>query len=139
MPFTRISLNTNRPAAVQRAIADGVQNAMVAAIGIPAGDRFQVVDQLQPGSLIFDESYIGLDREDVVFVQITLVRGRTVEMKKALFTGIADELEKAGVRREDVFVSLIENSREDWSLGGGDAQILDTELVAKWGWTPPAG
>jgi phenylpyruvate tautomerase PptA (4-oxalocrotonate tautomerase family) len=139
MPFARISLNASRPPAMQRAIADGVQNAMVAAIGIPAGDRFQVIDQLPSGGLIFDDTYVGLDREDVVFVQITLVRGRTVEMKKALFTAIADELEKAGVRREDVFVSLVENSREDWSLGGGHAQILDTELLARWGWTPPAG
>ena len=68
-----------------------------------------------------------------------LVRGRTVEQKQALYRRIADNLSAAGVRAEDVFVQLTETGREDWSFGSGEAQALDTELLARYGWTPPAG
>jgi phenylpyruvate tautomerase PptA (4-oxalocrotonate tautomerase family) len=56
-------------------------------------------------------------------VQITLNAGRTVEMKKALYARIADLLAGSpGVRREDVFVSLVEVPKENWSFGNGVAQ-----------------
>jgi len=44
-------------------------------------------------------------------------------MKKALFARMAALLaESPGVRREDVFVSLIEVAKENWSFGNGIAQ-----------------
>ncbi len=33
---------------------------------------------------------------------------------------------------------LRETEREDWSFGNGEAQVLDTELLKRYGWTPPA-
>lgn|GEM_PF-1126800 len=48
---------------------------------------------------------------------------RTIEQKKALFRRIAQLLgESPGVRPEDVFVSLVEVAKENWSLGHGLAQ-----------------
>ena len=137
MPLVRISLNAELPAATQRAIADGVHQAMVDAIGIPAGDRFQILDQRPAEALIADPEYLGVARQDVVFVQITLARGRTPELKAALFAAIAKNLGAAGVRPEDVLVTLTENGREDWSMGHGAQQLLDEELLKKFGWTPP--
>jgi phenylpyruvate tautomerase PptA (4-oxalocrotonate tautomerase family) len=56
-------------------------------------------------------------------IQITWSEGRTVDQKKALFKAIADGLAgKLGLRREDVFVSLIEVKQENWSFGNGVAQ-----------------
>ena len=139
MPLVRIALNADLPPATQRAIADGVHDAMVTAIGIPKADHFQIVDTRPSDGLIFDPGYLGVAREQVVFVQIFLVRGRTVDQKKALYRAIADNLAAAGVRQEDVFVQLTETGREDWSFGNGEAQALDTELLARHGWTPPTG
>jgi hypothetical protein len=42
------------------------------------------------------------------------------------------------VRREDVFTVLYETGREDWSLGNGEAQMLDEALLRRHGWTPPS-
>jgi len=67
-----------------------------------------------------------------------LLRTKTVEQKQALYHTIADNLHAVGVRRDDVFIQLTETGREDWSFGDGKAQALDTELLAKYGWTPPA-
>jgi phenylpyruvate tautomerase PptA (4-oxalocrotonate tautomerase family) len=137
MPLVRISLRAGTPTETQRAIADGVHNAMVDTIGIPAADRFQIIDERPAEAIIADPEYLGVDRLNVVFVQISLVRGRTPEKKAALFAGIADNLVPLGVRRQDVFVTLTETGRDDWSLGNGEQQLLDEELLARFGWTAP--
>jgi phenylpyruvate tautomerase PptA (4-oxalocrotonate tautomerase family) len=49
--------------------------------------------------------------------------GRTVELKKAFFKRIADDLhDQLKVRREDVVINLVEVAKENWSFGGGVAQ-----------------
>ena len=126
MPLVSIDLGPARTRAAARAIADGVHDALVTAIGIPAGDRFQIVNRHDAGELFFDPDSLGIDRRDVVFVRITLVAGRSDELKKQLYRTIAANLEAAGVRREDVVISLTETGRVDWSIGNGVAQLLET-------------
>lgn len=121
MPLVRITLARGKDASARRAIADGVHAALVATANVPVDDRFQVLEQVDPDDLLFDPAYLGIRREGpVVFVQITLNAGRSVEVKRALYARIADELAaRAGLRPEDVLVSLIEVARENWSFGGG--------------------
>ncbi len=58
-----------------------------------------------------------------MLIQITANNTRTLEQKKALFPRIAERLgENPGLRPEGVFVSLIEVTKENWSLGNGLAQ-----------------
>jgi phenylpyruvate tautomerase PptA (4-oxalocrotonate tautomerase family) len=57
-----------------------------------------------------------------VVIQITLNKGRTVELKKAFYKAIADGLHaRLGLRREDVFINLVETEKENWSFGNGEA------------------
>lgn len=121
MPFVRLTLST-RYAPEQRArIADGIHQAMVDAIGLKAGNRFQVVYAVAPDDVRFDPDFMTGGREDVVCVEITLVRGREPERKAELFRRIAENLAAEGVREQDVFVVLTENGREDWSVGRGQS------------------
>jgi 4-oxalocrotonate tautomerase len=46
---------------------------------------------------------------------------RTVEQKKALFRRIAELL--PGLRPEDVFVTVLDAAKENWSVGHGLAQF----------------
>jgi hypothetical protein len=56
---------------------------------------------------------------------VTLSVGRTVEAKQAFYRRIADELHRRlDVRREDVFINLVEVVRENWSFGNGVAQYV---------------
>ena len=105
-------------------MGDAVHQAMVETIGVPPLDRFQLIDERDGDELVYDRAYLGIERTDgVVFVQITLNAGRTVEQKKALYARIAGLLgERAGVRSQDVLVSLVEVARENWSFGNGVAQ-----------------
>ncbi|MDT3396177.1 tautomerase family protein [Streptomyces sp. B1866] len=130
MPLVRIDLSATRPPAARRAIADGVHRALVDAVGVPAGDRFQIVTPHDPEEMFFDPSYLGVAREDVVCVQVLLRAGRPEEVKRGLYRRLADELAEAGVRPEDVFVTLSENSSDDWSMGNGLAQLADQAAAA---------
>ena len=121
MPLVRMTLAAGRPAADRRRIADAVHQALVDTANVPADDRFQVVQEEPADSLVWDAGYLGQARSpQVVFIEITLNAGRTVEVKKALYAAIAAGLGKAaGVRPDDVLVNLVEVPRENWSFGGG--------------------
>ena len=94
---------------------------MVATIGIPGDDFFQLLSEYQPDDFHFDRSFLGHSRsERMVVVQITLRRGRSDAMKRDLYEGIVRRLaEAADIRPEDVFIYLQENDFSDWSVGGG--------------------
>ncbi|SEK51132.1 tautomerase family protein [Streptacidiphilus jiangxiensis] len=125
MPLVRIDARSDKSPETLRAISDGVHHALVDAIGIPADDRFQILTTHPAHELVFDEHYLGVERRDVVFVQITLVRGRSDEKRQDLYRRIVRNLEAdAGVRPQDVVVTLTENERVDWSVGEGVAQLV---------------
>ncbi|MEU9114660.1 tautomerase family protein [Streptomyces sp. NPDC048483] len=126
MPFVRISLYS-RTGDIARRVGDCVHRAMMETIKIPAGDRFQVVTQHDPGEIVYDPSFLGIERTDgIVMIQITLAAGRSREAKTALYGGIvkllSDELD---VRPEDVFITLLEAPPENFSFGNGEAQFAD--------------
>jgi len=55
-------------------------------------------------------------------VRISILKGRSAAQKRALYRRIAANLHgSTGLRPEDVFVSLVEVGREDWSFGNGIA------------------
>jgi 4-oxalocrotonate tautomerase len=121
MPMVKIYAATKNDAEL-RAIGDGVHDALVAQANVPADDRFQILNRLDRDLIVAHPSYGGVSRsEDVVIIEITLNAGRTVEIKKNLYADIALRLEGVGVRPDDVLVSLIEVTKENWSFGGGRA------------------
>ena len=124
MPLVRISLREGKPETYRRALADGIHRAMVDAINVPPLDRFQVITEHPAESLIYDPAYLGIVRsDDVVFVQITLNAGRSTEQKRALYARMAELLGvNPGLRPQDLLISLVEVSRENWSFGNGQAQ-----------------
>ena len=123
MPLVRIDLRKGKQAAYREAISRIVREALVS-VGVPKDDRFHVISEHDSGNLIFDPNYLDIRRtEDLLIVQITWNEGRTVEQKKALYKAIADGLAATlSLRREDVFIVLVEVKKENWSFGNGVAQ-----------------
>lgn len=101
---------------------------MLESIAIPAGDRFQVVTEHSAEGLIYDPSYLGVERSDrVVFVQITMSTGRKPQQKRALFKRMAEILQESpGLRPQDLLINLVEVSWENWSFGNGEAHYMDS-------------
>jgi phenylpyruvate tautomerase PptA (4-oxalocrotonate tautomerase family) len=124
MPFIRVDALAGRYSDKQRAAMSDVLYDAVRGIGAPEGDRFQVFTEHAPGRLAFDPGYLGIARTDgFVAVQVTLNAGRSLEQKRGFYAQIAEGFQtKAGVRREDVFINLVEVPRENWSFGNGEAQ-----------------
>ncbi len=126
MPLVRIDIPAGKPASYRKAVSESVHAAMVETINVPKDDRFQVIAEHKADSLVIDPAYLGITRSaDAVLIQITLNAGRTLEMKQAFYKALADGLrQRAGIRREDVVVSLVEVKKDDWSFGNGIAQYV---------------
>lgn len=126
MPFVRIDLAKGKSPEYRKTIGEIIYKAMTETINVPADDKFQVITEHAPEELSFPKSYLGIEySKDIVFIQITLNGGRTVDMKKAFYKRIADDLHaQLNIRREDVFIGLVEVAKENWSFGNGMAQYV---------------
>jgi 4-oxalocrotonate tautomerase len=124
MPLVRIALREGKSEQYRRAVADAVHQALVESIEAPAQDRFQIVTEHSGNDLIYDPNYLGIDRnDDIVIVQITLSTGRKLGQKRKLYQRMAEILEKnAGLRPQNLVISLVEVAWENWSFGNGEAQ-----------------
>ena len=123
MPLVRIDLRQGKTSEYRRKIGDMVYRAMRETIAMPEHDRFQVITEHPAEGLLYDPTYLGIHRtDDIVFIQITLNAGRSLDQKKALYARIAELLGKEpGIRPEDVLINLVECAKEDWSFGNGIA------------------
>ncbi|HTH74479.1 MAG TPA: tautomerase family protein [Trinickia sp.] len=126
MPLARISLPAGRSAEYKKSIADGVLRALVETFNVPKDDQFTVFSDHAAEDLIYNRHYLGIERSDgFVMIQLTVSNTRPLEKKRALYRRIVDLLaENPGVRKEDVFISLVEVLPEDWSFGNGEAQYV---------------
>jgi phenylpyruvate tautomerase PptA (4-oxalocrotonate tautomerase family) len=121
MPLVRITVGSGLGAERLAALGAAVHEALVTVARAPADDRFQVIEEVPPGHLVFAPSYLGIDhRPPLAFIQVFMNVGRTVEVKKALYAALADAVAATcPIRRDDVIVNLVEVPRENWSFGGG--------------------
>ena len=124
MPLVRIDLPRGNPAEYRRAVADVVYTAMTTVLNVPENDRFMVIAEHDPASLIIDPAYLDISRSpDALIIQVTLNAGRTVALKRDFYRAVAEGLrDQVGLRPEDVFISLVEVPKENWSFGNGEAQ-----------------
>ena len=124
MPLARIDLPRGKSAEYKKTIGEVIYDAMIKTINVPANDRFQVFTEHAPETLIIDRTYLGIERSpECIMIQVFLNEGRTTELKKAFYQAIADGLhQRLGLRRQDVFISLVEVKKENWSFGNGEAQ-----------------
>ena len=125
MPLARIDMIKGRPAEFRQAVGDVVYQAMIDVLKAPPGDRFQVLTEHDAGDLVFDADFLGIHRTaGCIFIQLTLVAGRSLEQKRGFYKQVADTLhERLGVRREDVVINLVPVSADDWSFGNGEASL----------------
>jgi 4-oxalocrotonate tautomerase len=126
MPLVRISLQAGKPDSYRAAIGNQVYEAMRETLGIPDGDRFQIITEHRAEQLIADPNFMGMKRSaNFVLIQIFLSRGRTTEAKQALYQRIAARLHTSpGIPTDDVMVVLTEVGLDDWSFGRGEAQYV---------------
>ena len=121
MPFVRTAVPSGLEQSRKLLIVRGIHEALVEGIGMPADELFNLVTEYRDGEFFYDRSFNGIARsENLIVVEITMRRGRSDAMKRALYAAIARNLEvTAVVSPKDVFVFLHENDYSDWSVGNG--------------------
>jgi 4-oxalocrotonate tautomerase len=124
MPLARIDLATGKSADYRKTIGEVVYQAMVETLKAPKDDRFQIITEHTADDFIVDPNYLGIQRSsDCVIIQLTLNEGRTVDQKRAFYKAVAMGLHQhLNLRPQDVFISLVEVKKENWSFGNGEAQ-----------------
>ncbi|MGI9352526.1 MAG: tautomerase family protein [Rhizobiaceae bacterium] len=124
MPLTRISLREGKSPEYHKTLMDQIYLAMHETLATPENDRFATITEHKESCFNTSGNFGGIDRsEDLVIVQVTLLAGRSVDLKKAFYAAVAHRLSKElGLRKEDVFINLVEVAKEDWSVGNGEAQ-----------------
>lgn len=126
MPFVHAFLPAGVADTQLPHIGQAIHDALVATFDVPVDDRFQVLSRHDAPALVCSPQYLGIAHApEVAFVQIVCKRGRTLAQKRALYQALAHGVaQSAGLRPDDVLIHLIENAPEDWSFGGGLAQLV---------------
>lgn len=129
MPLVRINIAKSASNETVRAVSDAVYEAMTAVANVPVNDKFQIITRHAEDELIYPaEGYLGVSyTPNIVFIQVTWNAGRTIDVKKAFYKAVAEDVSsKAGLRIQDVWISLIDVARVDWSFGNGEMQYAPT-------------
>ena len=124
MPLVRIDLNKSYKPEVAKQVGNIVYTAMEEEINVPKDDKFQIITRHDSSEINVPDSYLGIKyTEGVIIIQISLNSGRSVDLKKKLYKRIAEDINKQlQIRKEDVFIGLVEVDKENWSFGNGEAQ-----------------
>jgi 4-oxalocrotonate tautomerase len=129
MPLVRIDLAKGKDLRYRERLGECIYEAMRETLNVPEDDRFIIVNEHATENLQFDRNYLGIEKSDAnIFIQITLNAGRSVELKRNFYKAVADKLHASLlIRKEDIFISLVEVSKENWSFGNGEAQYAMPE------------
>lgn len=125
MPLIRIEIYEGRSPAEVQLLADTVHEAAVKEFAAPPGDRFQIIQQHPREQMIMLDFGLGFKRTDKLVVMQIASQGRTVEQKQAFYAKVAELFEERGIAGpDDLIISMLDNTRADWSLARGRAQFI---------------
>lgn len=129
MPLIRFDMIEGRSPEELRHLLDVTHRVALEALGLPEGDRYQIVNQHPAELMIVEDTGLGIARSDrQVVIQLT-TRPRTTEAKQRFYHALAAALQQeCGLRPEDLVITMTVNGDEDWSFGHGEAQFLNGAL-----------
>ncbi|OYU47306.1 MAG: tautomerase family protein [Rhizobiales bacterium PAR1] len=121
MPFVRTAVRQGIDAIKKKEIVECIHDALVSAISMPEDELFNIVSEYDPADFFYSRTFNGIARSEfLIAIEITMRRGRSDAMKKALYAAITANLaSRAEVSTKDVFIFLHENDYSDWSVGNG--------------------
>ncbi|MDQ0045761.1 phenylpyruvate tautomerase PptA (4-oxalocrotonate tautomerase family) [Paenibacillus polymyxa] len=126
MPLTRIVTLEGRSSEAKARIKEVVSQTIVDKLQVPANDRFLIIEEHNRENFNFDPNCLDIERSDgFLIVQIILNVGRSSELKKEFYAALAEQLhQQCNIRTEDVFINLIEVTKDNWCYGNGIAPFI---------------
>ena len=120
MPLVNISILKGKSPEYIKAVADGVNSAVIETMGFPDDDRYQIIHEIEPHCLQLQE------REgDRVMMHLTMRAGRSNKSKQAFYAKAVENLAAdPGIDPANVLITIVENHDIDWSFRDGVAQFM---------------
>lgn len=117
MPLVQVDLPRALYEEKGDAIGVELQAAFVEVAGVPPDDKFQIFRPREANEIRFDQHYNGVDRRNLMIIQILMVHHHPVDRKRALYKNMVERLVKIGIRKDDILIAVYENGFEDWFAG----------------------
>jgi phenylpyruvate tautomerase PptA (4-oxalocrotonate tautomerase family) len=129
MPLVRVDLVEGRSDEQLATLAETIYEVEREVFAAPEDDRYIMITEHKPGRMFLGSTGLGYRRSsEAMVIQIT-EQNRSRAQKEALYQSLADRLQDTiGLRPEDLIVSIVASTLEDWSFGLGRAQFLTGEL-----------
>ena len=117
MPDVLVEVRSGWLKARKADFLEAIENSVVAALRTPKEDKILRLIEHSPESF----SIPRWASEQFTHIELTMFRGRSLDVKRALFRAIVKNLEPFGVPPNDVKIILIEVSSADVGMHGGQA------------------
>lgn len=125
MPLAKIHVLEGRyDAARLDKLSGAVQEALIAGLGVPPEDFFQIVQVLPREHYRHAPGFVGLIySDDLIMLEISFIAGRPREKRLALLKTLNERVVAAtSIAPDDLLIYLIEVPGENISFGRGLAQ-----------------
>lgn len=120
MPFVNISILKGKSSEYKRAIADGINSAVIETMDFPDDDRYQIIHEIEDECLQLQER-----TGDRVMMHLTMRAGRSNKSKQAFYARVVENLAKdPGIDPANVLITIVENHDIDWSFRDGVASFV---------------
>ena len=129
MPLVRFDMIEGRTDDAIKTMLNATHRVLVASFGIPEHDRYQIVNEHPDAHFVIEDTGLGIARTRACVVIEITTRPHERLAKEKLYQLLSRELQaKCDLAPSDLVVSIVTNTDEDWSFGGGRAQFLTGEL-----------
>src|SRR3546814_9756688 len=105
MPLVTISILQGKSPDYIKAVADGINSAVIETMGFPLDDRYQIINELAPHCLQLQ------DREgDRIMMHLVMRAGRSNKSKQAFYKKAVEKLAaNPGIPAANVLITITEN------------------------------
>ncbi|KQX22976.1 tautomerase family protein [Variovorax sp. Root434] len=117
----------------KRALADALNLALHEAMDTPMDDRFVIISEHKDDEFFIHPTFPAMERSDKrMVVTVTFGTSRTVEQKRKLAELVTRyAVEKVGVSKDDISLTMYAIPLENMSFGGGKL-VSDIDLSMPW-------
>ncbi len=120
MPLVNISILKGKSPDYIKAVANGVNSAVIETMSFPVDDRYQIIHEVEPYCLQFQKR-----TEDRIMMHLIMRAGRSNKSKQAFYAKVVENLTAdPGIDPANVLITISENHDIDWSFRDGVAQFV---------------
>jgi 4-oxalocrotonate tautomerase family enzyme len=113
MPQVKIELEKGNSMGFLKLLINNVMESVQEILKLPANDRNIRLTEYENGLFFTKPPYR-------ILIEISMFVGRTPETKKKLFQTIVLKVsEKLNIKKEEVFILINEQPKENWGIRGG--------------------